>query len=145
MLDLFFFLILRLHNACSPLVINLQLINRSGLRISHSKVPSSDQNICLEKYKSLGPMSFHEKSVLSLFSTLVLIWFTRYIKRYWRRLSDKSVFILASPDFFHKILDFSGFFPLFNFCFSFLVFNFFGYSFSASVYFLNSPFSFLLF
>ncbi|XP_023339822.1 solute carrier family 13 member 5 [Eurytemora carolleeae] len=35
------------------------------------------KNIFLEKYKSLGPMSFHEKSVLSLFSTLVLIWFTR--------------------------------------------------------------------
>ena len=59
MLDLLFFLISRLNNACSPLVINLHgLINRSGLRISHSKFSAenkrsiflnniNDDSICL--------------------------------------------------------------------------------------------------
>ena len=39
-LDPLFFLVSRLNNACSLLVIDLQ--NRSGLRISHSEVFSSD-------------------------------------------------------------------------------------------------------
>ena len=43
MIDLLFFLITRLNNACSALVIIIsRLINRSGLRISHLKVSSSD-------------------------------------------------------------------------------------------------------
>jgi len=38
MLDPLFFLISRLNIASSPHEFNLQIINRSGLRISHSKV-----------------------------------------------------------------------------------------------------------
>ena len=41
MLNPLFFLISRLNIACSPLILISRLIIRSGLRISHSKVPSS--------------------------------------------------------------------------------------------------------
>ena len=42
MLNPLFFLISRLNIACSPLIFNLQIIIGSGLKISHSKVFSSE-------------------------------------------------------------------------------------------------------
>ena len=45
MLNPLFFLISRLNIACSPLVINPRIINRTGLRIFHSKVFSSVKQI----------------------------------------------------------------------------------------------------
>jgi len=45
MLDALFFLISRLNNACSLLIFNLQINNRSGSRISQSEVFSSGRTI----------------------------------------------------------------------------------------------------
>ena len=53
MLDLLFFLISRLNNACYPLDINLQIFYRSGLWIFHSEVFSSGK-ISLSRFWSLS-------------------------------------------------------------------------------------------
>ena len=45
MLDPIFFLFSKLNNACSSLVVNLQINNRSELRIFHSKVFSSESEL----------------------------------------------------------------------------------------------------
>ena len=121
MLDLLFFLISRLNIACSPLI--FRLINRSGLRISHSKVFSSGQIFFKEGLIRLIRGNSYSKELLRHITNTIRVgdgtphhFFVRttndVITRHYFslsllfRLSDASVFkriILCLYNFFSNL------------------------------------------